>query len=94
MVRLKFPSIPIYYIQISPNERRWAVWDQIQAANELLKNYSATTPNLHYVETASKLLGPDGKYQPALHVDDKLHFNEKGYVIWTQIMREALKEIK
>ena len=94
MVRLKFPIIPIYYIQISPNERRWAVWDQIQAANELLKNYAATTPNLHYVETASKLLGPDGKYQPALHVDDKLHFNEKGYVIWTQIMREALKEIK
>jgi lysophospholipase L1-like esterase len=49
---------------------------------------------MHYIETASKLLGPDGKYQPELHVEDKLHFNEKGYVIWTKIMREALKEIK
>ncbi len=94
LVRIKFPTIPIYYIQISPNERRWAVWDQIQATNELLKNYSASTPNLHYIETASKLLGPDGKYQPELHIEDKLHFNEKGYVIWTKIMREALKEIK
>ena len=36
----------------------------------------------------------DGKYQPSLHVGDKLHFNEKGYEIWTSIMRQSIAEIK
>jgi lysophospholipase L1-like esterase len=49
---------------------------------------------MYFVETASALLGADGKYQPQLHVEDKLHFNEKGYVIWTKIMRKSIAEIK
>jgi lysophospholipase L1-like esterase len=94
LLRSKFPNTPIYYIAISPNERRWAVWDKIQETNELLKNYSSTKTNMYFVETTSALLGADGKYQPSLHVEDKLHFNEKGYEIWTKIMRKSIAEIK
>jgi lysophospholipase L1-like esterase/dienelactone hydrolase len=93
-VRKKFPSTPIYWIQISPNERRWAVWNKISEANELLKNYCETTPNLHYVETASKLLDKNGSYQTELYRDDKLHFNEKGYQIWTEVINDVIKSIK
>lgn len=94
IVRQKQPNTPIYWIQISPNERRWAVWDKISEANELLKNYCKTTPNLHYVETASKLLDKNGNYQTELYRDDKLHFNEKGYQIWTEVISDAIKSIK
>lgn len=94
MLRSKFPNTPIYYVSISPNERRWAVWDKIQETNELIKNYSSSKTNLYFVETASALLGADGKYQAQLHIEDKLHFNEKGYEIWTRIMRKSIAEIK
>jgi acetyl esterase/lipase/lysophospholipase L1-like esterase len=93
-VRKKHPTTPIYWIEISPNESRWPVWDKITEANTLLKNYCANTPNLHFIETASKLLGKDGLPQKELYVSDRLHFNEKGYKIWTKIMREVLAKMQ
>ncbi len=93
-VRQQHPDTPIYYIAISPNERRWAVWDKIIEANNLFKTYCEQTPNLHFIETDSKLLGKDGKYQSNLYVNDKLHFNEQGYKIWAKIMNQALKNLK
>jgi lysophospholipase L1-like esterase/dienelactone hydrolase len=90
ILRNRFPQIPIYYIAISPNERRWAVWDKIQETNHLIEEYSRANPNLHFIKTAQALLGPDGTYQPGLYIDDKLHFNAKGYEIWTEIMKNYL----
>ena len=93
-VRQKHPNTIIYYIAISPNEQRWAVWDRIIEANKFLKTYCEQTPNLHFIETDLKLLGKDGKYQSDLYVDDKLHFNEKGYKIWSEIINQELKIFK
>ena len=89
-VRTKFPTIPIYWIAISPNERRWKVQNKIIEANELLKNYCQNTPNMHYIETMPQLLGKDGKYQADLYISDKLHFNDKGYAIWKEVIGGVL----
>lgn len=86
-VRQKHPNTSIYYIAISPNERRWAVQSDIVEANELLKNYCQNSPNLHFIKTMQQLLGKDGKYQPEMYINDKLHFNEKGYKIWTEVIK-------
>jgi predicted esterase len=93
-VRQKHPNTPIYYIAISPNERRWAVWDKIVETNNLFKVYCEQTPNLHFIETDTKLLGKDGKYQSDLYVEDKLHFNKNGYKIWREIINQALRILK
>jgi lysophospholipase L1-like esterase len=89
-VHQKNPKTPIYYIAISPNERRWAVQDKIVEANELFKNYCQNTPNLHFIETMPQLLNKEGKYQPDLYINDKLHFNENGYKIWSPIIKGVL----
>jgi acetyl esterase/lipase len=89
-VHQKKPNTPIYYIAISPNERRWAVQDKIVEANELFKNYCQNTPNLHFIETMAQLLSKDGKYQPDLYINDKLHFNENGYKIWSPLIKGVL----
>lgn len=89
-VHQKSPDTPIYYIAISPNERRWAVQNKIEEANELFKNYCQNTPNLHFIETMPQLLSKDGKYQPDLYINDKLHFNENGYKIWSKLVKGVL----
>ena len=89
-IRAKLPNAAIYWIAISPNERRWAVQDKILEANALFKNYCESTPKLHYIETMPQLLGKDGKYQPELYIGDKLHFNEKGYEIWKNMIGGVL----
>jgi lysophospholipase L1-like esterase/alpha/beta superfamily hydrolase len=92
-IRIRFPKVPIYYIAISPNEKRWAVWDKIQETNDLIDQYSRSNPNLFFIKTAKQLLGPDGKYQPNLYIADKLHFNAKGYEIWTSTIRQTIENM-
>ena len=38
------------------------------------------------------MLTGDNKPMPELYTDDMLHMNEKGYKIWTKIIRENLKK--
>jgi iduronate 2-sulfatase len=90
IVRETHPTTPIYWIEISPNERRWAVWDKIQEANRLFKEYARQTPNLHVIEAASSLLNEKGEPNVSYFKDDKLHPNEAGYRVWAEPIKKAL----
>jgi dienelactone hydrolase/lysophospholipase L1-like esterase len=92
-IRAKYPTIPIFWNQISPSEKRWAVWDRISEANELIKTYCSQHPNLYYVETATSYLGKDGKPISILFREDKLHYNDAGYVIWANYVKQAFKQV-
>ena len=61
--------------------------------NDLIDQYSRSNPNLFFIKTAKQLLGPDGKYQPNLYIADKLHFNAKGYEIWTSTIRQTIENM-
>ena len=91
-IRETHPNTPIYWIQISPNERRWAVWDKIQEANQLFEAYAAQTPNVKVIKAASCLLGEDGKPIVKYFRADKLHLNDEGYQVWAKsILPQLLK---
>ena len=45
---------------------------------------------LTFVDVWEPMLTEDGKPNPDLFVEDGLHMNEKGYVIWTRLVRESL----
>ncbi len=93
-VRATHPDMPIFWIQISPNPKRWAVWDKTSAANTLIKQYCGQSPNLHYIETAFTFLGDDGKPIPSLYIEDTLHPNEAGYQRWAVIIKKNLNLLK
>lgn len=93
-IRETHPNTPIYWIEISPNERRWAVWDKIQEANQLFKTYAAQTPNLHVVEASSVLLDENKKPIVKYFRDDKLHLNDEGYRVWTKAIKPYLDKMK
>lgn len=92
-IRVKYPTIPIFWNQISPSEKRWAVWNQISMANELIKEYCSLHPNLYYVETAASYLGKDGKPIPNLFREDQLHYNDAGYLIWANHIKQVFKQV-
>lgn len=91
-VRALRPGMPVFWIQISPNPKRWAAWDKISEANGLIKQYCEQTPGLHYIEAGPVFLGPDGKPIPSLFLDDTLHPNESGYQRWAVIIRKELEK--
>ncbi len=92
-IRLKYPTVPIFWNQISPSIKRWAVWDKISEANALIKTYCEQNNNLYFIEVANQYLGTDGKPIPAYFREDQLHYNAAGYGVWAKIIKENLKNI-
>ena len=93
IIREKYPTIPITWLQISPSEKRWKVWDKVQLANELIENYCKQSTNLYMIRFSDSFLGADGLPIKKYYVEDKLHYNEKGYVIWGNAIKDKVKKI-
>ena len=93
IVREKYPTMPITWLQISPSEKRWSVWEKVTEANNLIKTYCESNPNLFYIPSADKFLGEDGKPITKYYRDDHLHYNEEGYKVWGKNIKDKVKEI-
>jgi lysophospholipase L1-like esterase len=78
-VRSKLPNTDILYISMSPSIARITEVDSNKAANALIKKYCEETPKLKYIDTWDVPLGTDGQPDPAMFVEDKLHFSPAGY---------------
>jgi lysophospholipase L1-like esterase len=86
----KFPDIPIYYISISPSKARIKVWNDVKLANQLIKTYCEKNKNLTFIDATEILLDVNGKPISDIFKFDRLHFNRKGYVLWTSAIKKVL----
>ncbi len=93
IIRDKYPATPITWLAISPSEKRWSVWDKIQETNHLVKVFTASQPNLFYIDAGQQFLGVDGKPVAAFYRDDNLHYNEEGYKLWGKSIESEVKKI-
>ena len=89
VIRKEHADTPIYYIAITPSPSRWEVWDIAVQTNELILQYTADEPGLHFIDTSSALLN-NGVPNPDLYLFDGLHLNQQGYAQWTRIIRDRL----
>lgn len=85
-VREKLPAVPIAYISISPAPSRWKHIDDIRKVNSMIENYAKSQKGLAFINTYKHMLNSEGGPKPELFVDDQLHMNEKGYVIWKDVV--------
>ncbi len=80
-VRAALPDVRIVFMGQGPSESRWAQAEAQQKLNHLVKELVAVGSNLDFIEMWAEFLGPDGKPNPALFIEDKLHHNAEGYKI-------------
>ena len=71
---------------------RWSLWPQMNEANLIIKKFSDKDRRLFYFDSASPLLGNDGKPDTGFFLRDKLHLNKKGYDAWTSKLKPMLKK--
>lgn len=85
-----FPDIKIYLVGSNPYAKKL---DACQLANRArynswLKHFAEEMPNCYYLDPLS--------YEPLLaegiHIEDGVHFNQKGYELYADFFREALKD--
>ena len=90
VVQAALPVTPIYYIAITPTPSRWKYWPIVQETNRLIEAYTQTDPRLHFIDLTKTILGVDGKPDRGLFRIDRLHPNQKGYAVWTSIIKPIL----
>ena len=89
-VRKKLPETQVIYLPIKPSISRWDKWPTMKRANAMIEQYMKTRPNWHYVDTATPMLGKDGRPRPELFIGDGLHLNAQGYKLWTVLVKPYL----
>ncbi len=86
------PDAHIYFISTKPSPSREAAMDRFAEANEYVQELCDDHDQLHFIDVFSRMLDDDGSPREDIFKSDRLHMNEKGYVIWTDAVRAALLE--
>ena len=92
-IRKVHPSTPIFWIAVTPTVSRWKVWPEIQKANEFIKKICANQKNTYFIRTDFAFLNENGLPKDELFGEDKLHLTEKGYTVWTEIIKKELNYV-
>jgi lysophospholipase L1-like esterase len=91
-VQAALPAVRIAFIAIKPSIQRWAVVDNVRAANALVRELAAGDERLGFVDVDGAMLGWDEKPRKDLFVADGLHMTAKGYELWTALVRPFVQE--
>ena len=89
-VESELPKTRIVYIPIKPSLARWKLWPTMREANSMIQRMATDRSNLDYADTATPMLGDDGKPRPELFIKDGLHLSDAGYELWTSVVSEFL----
>ncbi len=90
-IKAKLPNTKIYLISAKPTILRWDLEEGYFALNKLFAEYSAKTDGVTYVDVWNPMLNEEGTPKADILLDDNLHMNEKGYVIWADVIGKYLK---
>jgi len=93
-IRKIHKQVPVFVIETTPTPSRWDVWDKISEANDLINSYCESKLNLHFITTRDKFINDNGLPIKSFFISDELHLNNKGYNLWSEIIKEKLIEIK
>jgi hypothetical protein len=93
IIRIKHPDTPVFWIATTPTPSRWNVWPEISKANDMIKAVCEGQKNTYFIATDSAFI--KGKDKPAgeLFRADSLHLNDKGYAVWTNIIKQKLNSV-
>lgn len=91
-VQAALPATRIAFIAIKPSIQRWALIDNIRAANALVLEFARSDERLGFVDVDGPMLGWDEKPRKDLFVADGLHMTAKGYELWTSLVRPFLED--
>jgi lysophospholipase L1-like esterase len=84
------PTAPVLLIEVTPTQKRFAVWGKIREINAVLREVALSTPHTYFIATADRFLDPTGNPRNELFVDDQLHLNEVGYDRWAKRIHSQL----
>jgi hypothetical protein len=92
-IRKSHPLTPVFWIAITPTVSRWKDWPEIQKVNVMIRSICENKKNTYFIKTDFAFLNENGLPKEELFRDDKLHLTDKGYAVWTEIIRKELNSV-
>jgi lysophospholipase L1-like esterase len=90
-IKADLPGSRIAYVSIKPSPSRVGLMPQVREANELIRVYSQTEPQLDFIDVYSLMLDANGQPRAELFSNDRLHLNADGYALWQRVIASRLK---
>ncbi len=89
-IRAKLPEARIYYVSIKPSPSRMDCWPAMKKANMLVAEYMEGLPGMSFIDVSNAMFEPSGELKRGIFTWDRIHMNERGYALWTSIIRPVL----
>ena len=93
----KSPCTKVLYVGMKPSPARWTLWPEMSKANKLVAQYikRLNNPDIRYLDIASNMLDPQLNNKPRtdIFLEDKLHMNRSGYLIWQAAILPELEKM-
>jgi lysophospholipase L1-like esterase len=88
------PAAEIAFIPIKPSIARWSMWPRTVEANAMIRAFSDSRDELHYVDLVTPMLGDDATPRAELFVEDGLHMTSVGYDGWSERLSAFLDSVR
>jgi lysophospholipase L1-like esterase len=82
------PRLYVLSVKLSPARRE--SWPAVRRLNALLRDFCAAAGGRTFVDVAGPSLDARGEPRPELFAADGLHLSERGYELWTALLRPLL----
>lgn len=89
-VKASLPESRIAFVSIKPSPLRAAMIPAVREANELVRAYSQSEPQLAFIDVFSEMLDANGQPREELFSGDRLHLNADGYHLWRKVISAGL----
>ena len=83
-------DIRIAYIAIKPSPARVHLLETARDTNRRIARAAATLKGVDFIDVFTPMLDADGQPRAELFVEDMLHMNREGYVLWTKLVAPYL----
>lgn len=91
MIRSALPKSEIIYISMKPSMSRLKYLPEMRRANEMIRKYQKKQAKSGFIDVYSKMILADGTPMPDIYLEDRLHMNKNGYLIWQKAIKPYLK---
>jgi lysophospholipase L1-like esterase len=93
-IRAVHPSVPVVFISPKPCPERWHLNAEYIATNAAIEAMTLCYETVYFADVWTASLGFDGKPIPETFLEDGVHMNDLGYLIWRNVLREVLRQIE
>jgi len=91
-VAAQLPETRIFYVSINKAPEKKALWNVVDEANSLIRDYTVHNKQLGFIDVNPVLFDASGKPRLELYRDDLLHFHPPAYVEFTKIVRPVIEK--